>query len=95
MREPFPCSQCGLCCQRVALAEQTRFLDRGDGIFRHYDEGSRQCMIYETRPDICRVDKMYDKVYASQYTWKGFVILNMRACHAMQAQAGQAEDLLK
>lgn len=52
-------------------------------------------MIYETRPDICRVDKMYDKVYASQYTWKGFVILNMRACHALQAQAGQAEDLLK
>lgn len=67
------------------MAEQTRFLDRGDGVCRHYDETNRLCAIYETRPDICRVDRMHDKVYASQYTWREFVIVNVQVCEALKA----------
>ena len=80
----FPCSQCGLCCQFVNLAAETRFLDRGDGICRHYDVGSRGCGIYAERPDICRVDRQYELHYAQQYTWEEFVTMNLQACEILQ-----------
>lgn len=76
----FPCSKCGLCCQYVYLADETRFLDRGDGICLHYNEFSKLCTIYAYRPDICRVDRQYILNYAHLYSWDEFVLLNMQVC---------------
>ncbi|PHR11050.1 MAG: zinc/iron-chelating domain-containing protein [Sphingopyxis sp.] len=81
----FPCSQCGLCCQHVQLAPETRFLDRGDGTCRHYDVASKGCSIYMERPDICRVDRQYLMNYAQQYSWDEFVAVNVKACEFLQA----------
>ena len=80
LMKPFPCTQCGLCCQRVNLADETRFLDRGDGTCRHYDVVNKSCTIYDERPAICRVDQMYALRYAHQYTWDEFVALNLQVC---------------
>lgn len=82
----FPCTQCGLCCQHVHLAAETRFLDRGDGTCRHYDVASKHCTIYTERPDICRVDRQYSMNYARQYTWEEFVTVNLQACTLLQAK---------
>jgi len=41
---------------------------------------SRQCAIYETRPDICRVDRQYGLNYSQEMTWDEFVGANLRAC---------------
>ena len=81
---PFPCTQCGLCCQRVHFADETRFLDRGDGTCRHYDMARKSCAIYEERPDICRVDRMYALRYAGEHTWDEFVALNLEACVSLE-----------
>lgn len=89
MRKPFPCVQCGICCQRVFLAQETQYLDRGDGVCRHYNVAHRTCNIYAARPDICRVGKQYDLHYASQCTWSTFVELNQAACAALQKQAAE------
>jgi len=78
--KPFPCTQCGLCCQNVHRSVQTAFLDRGDGTCRHYHAASKQCSIYDTRPDICRVDRQYALHYRHDYTWDEFVEANLRAC---------------
>lgn len=86
----FPCTQCGLCCQNVYLAEATRFLDRGDGTCMHYAEAERACSIYEQRPDICRVDRMYELHYAHRYTWTTFVRLNIEVCKKLEALAASA-----
>ncbi|MGD7035142.1 YkgJ family cysteine cluster protein [Methylotuvimicrobium buryatense] len=83
----FPCTQCGLCCQHVYLADETRFLDRGDGICRHYSADSRQCTIYDKRPDICRVDRQYVQHYASLYSWEEFVALNLQVCRQLETQS--------
>lgn len=80
---PFPCVQCGLCCQHVNLAEETRFLDRGDGTCRHYNAVSKGCNIYDRRPDICRVDLQFQLNYARLYTWEEFVALNLAVCHRL------------
>ena len=76
----FPCTQCGLCCQRVSFAEETQFLDRDDGTCKHYDMVNKSCTIYAERPDICRVDKMYALHYEKKYHWDEFVTLNLQAC---------------
>lgn len=87
MSSPFPCTQCGLCCQNVHLSDETQFLDRGDGTCKHYDAASKGCSIYSDRPDICRVDRMYTLRYHKQYTWETFVALNQQVCTALQTQA--------
>ncbi len=80
----FPCQKCGLCCQNVHLAAETQFLDRGDGICRHYESSSKSCLIYASRPDICRVDLQYSLSYARLYSWDEYVALNLQACSILQ-----------
>ncbi len=84
MTKEFPCTQCGLCCQNVDMAEQTRYLDRGDGSCQYYDDTGKRCLIYETRPDICRVDRQYQLNYAEQYSWDEFVDANVAVCRILK-----------
>lgn len=83
----FPCTQCGLCCQNVHLAAETRYLDRGDGTCTHYSELTTGCSIYAERPDICRVDRQFALNYAQQYSWQTFVELNLQVCRLLAEQA--------
>ena len=76
----FPCTQCGACCRHVNFSELTEYLDRGDGICRHYDFESKLCRIYETRPEICRIDIFYQKHLKKQLSCNEFVDLNLIAC---------------
>jgi len=84
VNEKFPCTQCGLCCQNTHLSNQTQFLNRGDGVCFHYDEKRKTCMIYEDRPDICRIDKQYQAKYSDRFTWKEFINENLRICLHLQ-----------
>ncbi|WP_438766594.1 YkgJ family cysteine cluster protein [Kushneria sp. TE3] len=86
----FSCTQCGLCCRNVHLAEETRFLDRGNGACRHYNEAQKLCTIYSHRPDICRVDRQYELNYSKQYSWDEFVDLNLQVCHILGQTESQA-----
>ena len=79
----FPCYQCGACCRNVHLSELTDFLNRGDGVCRHYDEKSRLCQIYSQRPEICRIDAYYQQHYQKQIAWPDFVELNLIACQQL------------
>ena len=76
----FPCSQCGGCCRHVNLSELTVYLDRGDGMCRHHNPETNLCTIYDTRPEICRVDKLYEQYFQEKMSWKEFVDLNLIAC---------------
>ena len=66
-------NQCGACCRlapderQEALAalrpdQQNLYLEMvgKDGWCRHFDQGGRRCMIYENRPDFCRVSALPD-----------------------------------
>lgn len=87
----FPCTQCGLCCQNVSFSEHTIYLDRGDGTCRHYSDVDKHCLIYDTRPDICRVDKQYHINYSSLYSWDEFVELNIGVCRLLQGESDLGE----
>ena len=80
----FPCDSCGACCKLVRLSEQTSWLDRGDGICRHFNESNNLCNIYETRPEVCNVAVMYQKHYRDNYDWHSFVEINQIICHKLK-----------
>jgi hypothetical protein len=81
--EPFPCTQCGKCCRNVHLSDLTSWLDRGDGICKYLNSTVNSCSIYESRPDICQIEKQYKNYYAKKYTWAEFTKLNLEVCEKL------------
>ena len=53
----FKCDKCGICCKMLTGIPQLAAFDRGDGVCIHLKDNL--CSIYESRPDICNVGKMY------------------------------------
>lgn len=82
----FPCSQCGLCCQNVNLSPQTQFLDRGDGTCKNHDQETKKCLIYDHRPQICRVEDYYNQVFYKEISWNEYVKKNTDVCKTLQEE---------
>ena len=80
----FLCTSCGLCCQNISQIEKLKGFDLGDGICKYFDKQNLTCKIYETRPDICRVDLMFEKKYFKYYTKDEYFKLNIEACNKLQ-----------
>jgi hypothetical protein len=57
----FPCTSCGQCCKRVGDKMPTK----KDGSCIYLDESER-CTIYEDRPYLCNVDKIYKEEFKPQ-----------------------------
>jgi uncharacterized protein len=80
----FPCTSCGLCCQNITNIEELKTYDLGNGTCKYFDCISNECTIYSDRPDICRVDKMFDLVYNKKFTQEEFYIGNAKICNHLQ-----------
>ena len=87
--DAFPCSQCGLCCQRVGRSHLTDFLDRGDGVCSHFDAGSRLCTVYAIRPTVCRVEASHT-VIAPNLGWIDYCKVNAEICNRLQEEVGMS-----
>jgi len=80
----FPCTSCGLCCQNILDIEELKEFNLGNGVCKYFDVVQNNCKIYETRPNICRVDVMFDIKYHKEFTKEKFYILNANACNKIQ-----------
>jgi Fe-S-cluster containining protein len=60
-------------------------LDRGDGVCRHLSDADNQCKIYETRPVQCRMDALYDRVYATRMSREAYYARSVAACQSLAA----------
>ena len=80
----FPCTGCGLCCQNITNIEELTAYDLGNGTCKYFDSISNKCEIYDDRPNICRVDKMFDLVYSKEFTQEEFYIGNAKVCNQLQ-----------
>lgn len=74
----FPCSQCGECCRHIDLIPELTSFNPGDGVCVHLH--GNLCDIYEDRPEICRVDFIYDKYFSNQLSEEEFFALNLEGC---------------
>ena len=81
----FLCSKCGACCRKAGLLGLPH---NGDGVCSYLNRETNECSIYDKRPDICRVDRMFDKYFKSKVSKKEFYKLNTRICHVLIDEVG-------
>lgn len=84
----FPCTGCGLCCKNISAIVELKEYDLGNGTCKYFDSLLNQCKIYEIRPKICRVDKMFELEYHKYFTKNEFYTMNAKVCNTLQKQYG-------
>ena len=81
---PFKCTRCGLCCKNIRGIPECEHLDDGTGVCKYYDDTKKECTIYEFRPVICNIEKLYYKSYKNKMTWDQFLEDNYNGCKILQ-----------
>lgn len=79
----FPCDKCGLCCKHINEIPELQLFDSGNGRCINLLENNL-CAIYETRPDICNVTKMFEKQYCSIMSEDEYIKLNLEGCNHLK-----------
>ena len=74
----FSCDKCGLCCRNIDKIPELKAFHNGDGICKFLI--NNKCSIYNRRPLICNVDRVYEKFFRTSYTLEGFYKLNYQVC---------------
>lgn len=77
----FKCDKCGICCRHLNENALYSILDRGDGVCKYLN--GNLCMIYEKRPDICNVEKMYF-FYKDELEYEEYLKMNEKACEQLK-----------
>jgi len=82
----FPCTNCGECCRNISHISELKAYDNGNGICIYLcDDNS--CGIYDIRPTVCSIDRVYDLQYKDSMSKFDFYVVNRDACNAMQKLA--------
>lgn len=90
----YPCTSCGCCCKRIDKAISS-FHSIGINVDFNYtwDENGKcenlttnnKCGIYDTRPLICNIDKLFEFV---KITKEQFYAMNIASCNLMMDEDG-------
>jgi Fe-S-cluster containining protein len=103
MIDKFPCTSCGLCCQRIynlkefseALSIQKSMPDlifpysNESGICEKYIDN--KCSVYEDRPIICNISKMQEIL---EIEAKEFYKMNASICNLFIREEGLDESFI-
>ena len=65
----FDCTKCGVCCRHIAKILPD--YDRGDGVCKYLTKDNL-CRIYDNRPFICNIDKIYDNFFKGRMELEEF-----------------------
>lgn len=84
--EKFICDCCGLCCRHINRSDGLEDFDTGNGICKYLNIETNLCKIYDTRPDICSVERAYKKYFADKYTEEEFLRINYEACEILKRE---------
>ena len=87
----FACDCCGQCCQNLHKSELYKDLDRGDGICKFFCENTNLCTIYEQRPIICNIDKMYKSYFKDFMTKEKYYQMNRSVCQNLRKEASKRQ----
>ena len=77
----FKCDKCGICCKLLKSIPQLAAFDRGDGVCIYLQDNL--CSIYESRPDICNVEKMYSS-FKEQMSEEEYSRLMTESCKCLK-----------
>lgn len=79
----FVCTKCGICCKNIDKVPELDDFHFGDGVCMHLTEDNL-CNIYENRPDVCNVERMYQLKYKSVMSQREYDELNSAGCKLLQ-----------
>ncbi|NLK62998.1 MAG: YkgJ family cysteine cluster protein [Fusobacteria bacterium] len=79
----FPCDGCGICCKHIEHIPQLKEFDTGNGRCKHLLDNNL-CEIYSDRPDICRVDRMYELYFSSVMSKEDYINANLEGCKKLK-----------
>ena len=79
----FPCTKCGACCKMAAKMKLVPTNDKGDCMFL---TEKNECSIYDKRPEICNVSRMFKKhkkdgVIPKKLPKKDYYKINAELCN--------------
>lgn len=87
----FPCSGCGACCRRIGWLPENELIKHG---LKANEQGAcvnllpdNSCDIYESRPDICRVDVQAKE---SDEDVKDYYESNIQLCNKWMDEDGMS-----
>ena len=83
----FNCTSCGQCCRNISHISELKKFDNGNGVCKFLSK-TNKCDIYDNRPDVCKIDIMYQKFYVNKISEIKFIELNAEACNTLQESAG-------
>ncbi len=63
--------------------KQAKNLDNGMGVCKYFDRMSKLCTIYDTRPEICNVEKGY-KFFQDKISYNEYLELNYKICEELR-----------
>jgi len=105
----FPCTKCGICCKSIGrlITEARNDMSKGNALLQEvrafpfqingivcskYEEGVG-CTVYDDRPDICNIDKMYEKYYQSiGMSIDEYYSYNAAGCNVLIDQFGGPQE---
>ncbi len=80
----FECDKCGLCCRHIKDIKELENFMLDDESCINLDKTSNLCKIYDRRPDICRVDEMFKKVFYKFMSKEEYLNLNILSCEKLK-----------
>lgn len=80
----FPCTICGVCCKNISHIQELKDFDLGNGVCKHLDLKTNKCKIYNERPRICNIDKMFALEYSKYFSKEEFYLININSCNLLQ-----------
>ncbi len=80
----FQCTKCGICCKNIDKIPELAEFHTGNGICIHLTSDN-VCDIYQNRPTICNVEKMYELKYRRIMSKEEYERLNMEGCRMLQS----------
>ena len=86
----FPCTQCGACCKLASFAPKDLFPQNWilpDGSCKNLT-ARNTCSIYQTRPDVCNIEKTAKKLNMNQVTKDEFFHDNAKLCNVFMENLG-------
>ena len=78
----FRCDRCGICCRSIGGIPQLRQYDRGDGVCCHLTDANL-CDMYESRPEVCNVEKMYSR-FAAEMSMDEYISMMEESCECLK-----------
>lgn len=79
----FNCKKCGKCCRNIWKTGLLKDLENEKGECIHLTKDNL-CDIYDHRPDICNVEKMYGLYFKDIMSYDEYLAENYKICQNLK-----------